>query len=93
MNKAKDLAEQNVLINCIDTIIDQFLVFIGKFPLATYSQLSSLKASLNSPGKNEVFYLPMSVFHIAVHGLSKCIKVSEKFPVYVETLLGNEILC
>lgn len=67
-------------------------ICIGKFPLATYSQLSSLKASLNSPGKDEVFYLPMSVFHVAVRGLSKCIKVSEKFPVYVETLLGNEIL-
>lgn len=86
MNKA------SVLINCI--IIDQFLVFIEKFPLAIYTQLSSLGASLNSPGKDEVFYLrpSMSVFHVAVRGLSKCIKVSEKFPVYVETLPGNEIL-
>lgn len=52
------------------------------------------RASLNSPEKDEVFYLrpPMSVFYVVVRGLSKCIKVSEKFPVYVETLPGNEIL-
>lgn len=88
------LNKVSVLISCIDIIIDQFLVFIEKFSLATYSQLSSLRASLNSPEKDEVFYLrpPMSVFYVVVRGLSKCIKVSEKFPVYVETLPGNEIL-